>query len=305
MSVLTPEAEVRAARVSDESQVWKAGVWNRHELAAPDCLLGRGELDADGSLVIDRVWANVMKIDGVATDVDKTSRRVTLAAGDKRSYALNVTAGTVGLDRRDRQRDGDPGVLTTGEAAFAIAYRDPVTRELFAHRLESSLADPAAPAAPEPELDTSNAAPGRLTGDAALAITVDRQGNASYFCCNTSGGCGCGSAPIGFCSGCHSASWQIAWPKITGCTASCVGCCLPSDFPRYACHTDLYARNACQTDLGWIQVAIKDCGPNPRCRTTGCKGWDSVRFDLTSCAFSALGGSFSIGHMNLQVSGPV
>jgi hypothetical protein len=299
LAVVTPDDEIRKAALSTEAVYWKAGTWNRHEIAVNDCVMGRGAVDADGTLVVDRVWANVMKIDGSVESVDRSTGDVRLRGRDAKTYPLTVTPRTIGLDKRDRQRDGDPTVVAATEPAVAIAYRDPKTDRLYAHRLESALADPDAPPSSEPDEPVQAVASAGAVTSAAFAPPLLRQGNASYFCCNTSGGCGCGSAPIGFCSGCHSASWQIAWPKITGCTASCVGCCLPSDFERFACHTELYAQNACQTNLGYILVRIKDCGPNPRCRTTGCLGIQSVRFDLTACAFSALGGSFSIGHMNL------
>jgi hypothetical protein len=302
LMVLTPDDEVRNARLSADAVYWKAGSWNQREITARDCVMGRGELDADGTLVVDRVWANVMKIDGTVESVDRSTSEVLLRGGDQKSYRLGVTHGTLGLDRHDRQRDGDPTVVKAAEPAFAIAYRDPNTDRLYAHRLESALADPDTPVQVEPDEPVEATPPaGALAAD-ALAPPLLRQGNASYFCCNTSGGCGCGSTGLGYCSGCHSASWQIAWPKVVGCTAQCFsGCgCLPADFERLACHRDLYVQNACQTNLGYILVAIKDCGPNPRCRNTGCMGWDSVRFDLTACAFSALGGNFTIGHMNIR-----
>ena len=300
LMVLTPDDEVRSTRLATDAVYWKAGSWNQEEITVRDCVMGRGEFDAEGTLVVDRVWANVMKIDGTVESVDRGSGEVLLRSSDKRPYRLDVTPGTLGLDRRDRQRDGDPTVVKHAEPAFAIAYRDPNTDRLYAHRLESALGDPDAPVAVDPDEPAATKQPAGAFAADALALPLLRQGNASYFCCNTSGGCGCGSAPAGFCSGCHSASHQIAWPKIVGCTAPCVGCCLPADFERLACHRDLYAQNVCQSPAYYIIVSVKDCGPNPRCRNTGCMGWDSVRFDLTACAFNALGGSFSIGHMNLR-----
>jgi hypothetical protein len=118
--------------------------------------MGRGEIGADGALVVDRVWANVMKIDGIAEAVDRGSGEVRVRGSDGRPYHLQVTGRTLAQDRRDPERPGDPTVVAAGEPAFAIAYRDPRTDRLYAHRLESRLGDPDAPTAPEDE-------PGRTT----------------------------------------------------------------------------------------------------------------------------------------------
>jgi hypothetical protein len=94
----------------------------------------------------------------------------------------------------------------------------------------------------------------------------------------------------------------MAWPQVSGCGPYCDGCCLEEGYPRYGCGTGFTIENPCSGRSAFVQIA--DCGPTVRCRNTGCLGFDSVRFDLTPCAFSGVGGSFDVGHCNLYVSAP-
>jgi hypothetical protein len=201
--------------------------------------------------------------------------------------------------------------MKAGDDLVVIAFRDTTTGDLIAHRMEASEAFGQGAVSPEPSpvagtMHTSGRRPQDhgLVAHAATHFPIARQGNASWFCCGNVSGCGqCGSSGGGYCSGCRSDAQHMAWPLVSSCTAPCVGCCLPGDFPRYGCDTRFYCENACS---GWTTiVTIKDCGPNPRCRSTGCQSYDSVRFDLTPCAFSAIHGDFALGHANVWFSAPV
>lgn len=288
-SVLDLDDQLRTVQIASGTRVWKGGRWNREELAPKDCVMGRGTLDGDETLVIDNLWANIRNYRGALQRVREDT--VTVRAEDGQLYSASISPDTSVISSDGGQGpDGDVSSLSLGEDAVVIVSADPGTGKLTATRIETF--DDRGQVSPEPSGPAN-----------ALGFNIARRGNASWFCCGNVSGCGrCGASNQGYCSGCRSDRPHIAWPQVSACTAPCVGCCLPSDFPRYGCGTSFDIKNPCSgaTDI----VYIRDCGPNPRCRSTGCKSYDSVRFDLTPCAFSAVGGSFNIGHCNLWVSPP-
>jgi hypothetical protein len=51
-----------------------------------------------------------------------------------------------------------------------------------------------------------------------------------------------------------------------------------------------------------VDTVINDCGPHIRCPgASGCKGYSTIRFDLTACAFSALA-DLSHGSLNAKAT---
>jgi hypothetical protein len=93
----------------------------------------------------------------------------------------------------------------------------------------------------------------------------------------------------------------MAWPKLTtGCGPFFGDCSLSSDFPRHACGSCVDIMNPCVGTI--VTVRIRDCGPTVHCVSPKCNGYDHVAYDLTPCAFTALGKSLSDGVQGVQVT---
>lgn len=307
LTIFDGDGRERAARLVDATRYWKASRWNVRDIAPGDCVTGRGALNDAGELELEVAWANIGRFVGECTSVGRDSFEIRHAG--RRISTIQVTDDTIFRDLRGRESFGDLTVISSDLPLFVISHNDGPAGQEVAHRVEvagPSVAD---------TVDAGLAIVNGLVEDhwPSTPVTgrhnqpnfdVARRGNASYFCCGSQA-CGsrCGSLGTnGKCGFCSSSGHYIAWPKVSDCTAGCVGCCLPENFPRYGCGTGFEIENSCSGRATFVQIA--DCGPNPRCRDTGCKGYQSVRFDLTPCAFTAVGGSMDIGHVNLWVSAP-
>jgi hypothetical protein len=302
LSILDDTDSVRHVRRDGATRAWKASEFNVVEPAAGDCVYARGVPDEEGVLVLETLWANITKLEGDLQSVDAKSKELRLAKKGRGGRSegvieLNLKDDTIVRGDDGRESSGNADKLKKNSPVVIIGYGDPATRELTAHRVEAFETFGAS--------DSDGKAARHRKARAATHFSIARRGNASFFCCGNVSGCGwsCGSSGGGYCGNCRSSSNHIAWPQVSSCGPYCSGCCLESGYPRYGCGTRFYCENACSR-LTTI-VTITDCGPTVRCRNTGCQGYDSVRFDLTPCAFSAIGGSFSIGHANVWLSAPI
>jgi hypothetical protein len=295
LSVIDSDGRARRAQLVGSSRYWKASAWNTFDYAVGDCVMGRGELDADDVLRLDSAWANIHNLRGTVDE--HVGGRIKLRGTDRKLYDVKVKDSTIVRDDSGDESRGNGRKVKRGQDAIVIAYTNRATGQLVAHRLEAFETFGEGRVTAEPARHSGKKA------RAASHFNVARQGNASWFCCGNVSGCGhCGSSGTAYCSFCRSSGHYMAWPKVSSCGPYCSGCCVQSDFPRYGCGTGFTIENPCSGRSTFVQIA--DCGPTTRCRSTGCKSYDSVRFDLTPCAFSAVGGSFDIGHCNLWVSAP-
>jgi hypothetical protein len=267
--------------LTSSSWIWREGLVNNSLPTVGEQLSARGVRQADGSLAIDRCWANIVKMDGhvvsrgpgsaVVVDTDKQGP-VKFAFKDLTTVVDPGGKAIAG---------GSPANLVTSGDVTVIGWETP-GGGFHASRVIMASEGPTVNAARK---DVTRKLP-----RAHAAFTVQYAGVSSWFSCN---GAACGT--------CHTSSMQIAWPKMSGglCGPS-NGCPLPSNFPAHSCSACFLVQDACQTTQ--LQVKVADCGPNTRCRTTGCKQYQDVWFDLTRSAFSFLGGNLDLGFMDLWVS---
>lgn len=315
--------QIRTFQLTGMSRIWKEGAYASSPLTTGDCVYGRGLLLPNAVLEVDDVWANISRV--VGTLVGIRGMVLDIRGDDGRTRPLQLTDRSELENAAGETARGRPSHLRTDREVVAITYTDPTSRTVFASSVtemaETQQADPIDDASATAErtiletLTVANGVPAERTsplpGEAnadALApdnTSIIRKGNATFFCCGSAATrCGyqCPGATSGACGNCRGDRMQMAWPRLTttGCDASCVGCCLPSDFEGLPCKKAVAVVNLCTNKS--VSLTIADCGPNPRCQSTGCKGYQSVRFDLTPCAFTAIGGRLDRGIMNVRCS---
>jgi hypothetical protein len=280
LAILDLDSKVRLARLGTDSGVWKLGQWSLQPPSIGDCLYVRGELAADAILYVRRAWANIDSLAGETLEV--TSSGATVRSRDDSELHLAVTDETElivpGVGVRPSLSD-----LHEGDLVQVIAYHQ--ADEIVATRIF---------VAPQ---DFAGTAAAGSVGDAEslqVAATCIRKGLTTWFCCGNVSGCGrcSGSSGPGACTGtggCRSDRLHMAWPKLgTGCGPFCSNCCLGADFERLACYTSVTVKNPCNNNS--VTVRIRDCGPTIRCvDPMTCKSRTKIMFDLTPCAFSAIG----------------
>lgn len=310
LRIFNEDGAVQAVRRHSGTASWKASYVNRTDVAVGDCVFTRGEHDDNDQLILNTVWANIGKFEGDLTSLDVKRKTLRLAKKGRLGrpegeLSLRLKDDTIVRGDDGRESQGDLGKLKPKSSVVIVSYGDPETRELTVHRIEAVEVFGSGVISPEPPEPAKRDSRSRPIARAATHFPIARRGNASFFCCGNVSGCGysCGSSTSGACGNCRSSLNHMAWPKISGCGPFCSGCCLETDYPRYGCGTRFYCENACS---GYTTIlTITDCGPTVRCRSTGCQSYDSVRFDLTPCAFSAIHGNFSIGHANVWLSAPI
>jgi hypothetical protein len=268
-------------QVTPGSAIWREGETGNALPVVGDHLSARGQRGPDGTLRIDTAWANIVKFDGWLREV-APGGALTIDSDQQGAVGIGFTDLTTVVDPSGRSLAGaSPALLKVGGDVTAIGWR--TAEGTFQASRVIMPPDPAVVAAQAEAVS-------KLAVAHAAAITVQYAGVASYFTCN---GAACGT--------CHTSSHQLAWPKMNGnlCGPS-HGCDLPANWPSHSCSACFDAQNGCQT--GTVRLKVADCGPNTRCRKTGCLSYQDVWFDLTQGAFTALGGSLSIGHLDLQLS---
>lgn len=284
IKVLDYDGSVRQLVVQPGSRVWKAGAFERPDiLAEHDCIYARGAVNqSDSSLIVDSLWANISSFPG--TVQGRTSSQLTLQLTDGTQQRLGVVAATESDLPHGESIAGSVMGFAIGAPVQAVVFSDPETKQLTASRV-IALETPGAP-------------------DPAVNPDVYNTGIASFFCCGNVSGCGTchvGSGG-GACGGCRSDRFHMAWPKLTtGCGPYCGNCCLRLSFPRVACNTQVYISSVCRNQSALVYV--KDCGPTVHCRSNyGCGNLPKILYDLTPCAFTAVGGGLSDGLVDIGAS---
>lgn len=283
---------IRYARSTPISRTWKAASWNVNPLAAGDCVYVRGQLDQDGVLEVDKLWANIGTITDTVIGRQPTEITVQLENGTEHLFRV--------VDQMDVETPGgifmplDTSGLHVGISVQVIGFHDPATGDLTASRIWRFGA---------PTADSLAAADGDIVAQTATSVTLG--GLTTFFCCGPGGNfCGwaCPNRGGGSCGGCRGDMLHMAWPKITNlaggdCGPFCPspGCpCIAPEWPRLPCFTSVSLVNPCTG--GAANVIIQDCGPVIRCRQPiQCEQRFRIKFDLTPCAFTAIGGNLNDG----------
>lgn len=287
LKVVDHDGRARTVVVGDASHVWKAARFGQgHALARHDCIYARGDaVQRDGTLLVDRLWANITSFSGIARD--RRARSLALSLPDGRRLTTTVTEATQSHLADGRTARGVEA-LAPEQPVQVIAFGDPATGRLTASRVVA--------------LDK----PGTGSAATAHANTANvNSGMASYFCCGGVSGCGTcyGTSGQGACGGCRSDRLHMAWPKLTtGCGPYCDNCCLRATFPRLACDHGVQIRSMCRPQSA--TVLVKDCGPVVRCRSTtyGCGHLYKLVYDLTPCSFTAVGGGLESGLVDIYAT---
>jgi hypothetical protein len=293
--VLDPDAQFRRVRVAD-GRVWRQGAWTS-DLAVGDCIYARGTLAADGVLEIENAWVSIVNLAGRLTSGTRRSLTVDLMRDDLPAVEVALARGAVMTDGRSAA--GAVPALATGTPLRVVGFENPSTGEIAATLVIGGVRGKPSPAESQPV----TTAGGNIY-----------YGVASWQCCGGVDGCGaqcctcspkrCCPVPTshGACGTCRTDHHGIAWPYLTsGCTAPCSSCCVSLD--RLACGHYVTVTNMCNLQKGSWAVPINDCGPNIHCvAATRCKGYQVVKWDLTACTFTALGGSLSAGLIDTQAA---
>ncbi len=321
--VTDSDSQARVIKVAPSSRVWKQGFWNRFGLQEDDCQYSRGTLQGDGTLEIDRLWVHIFNFPGVVANVQE--KRLTIQnawSGDE--FEMPVLDHTEVQTRRGDFVRGSTADLTTEELVQTVGFGD-LQHGTFRPTRIIRRSRGNGPSGGEEQ--SSDSEPGEVTtvqeitqpdGSKKHQCQTTYFGLTSWFCCGGVLACGatctdqhpqckennCGGFG-GFCTGCRTDNMSLAWPNVcngagTDCRrTSCVSCC-PSSVPEFTCQQELVAQNPC--NLNAVTVRVRDHGPVIHCLgPITCKNRDTVRFDLTACAFSALG-QLDWGHQALNVS---
>lgn len=282
ITVRDPDAALRVLRIDNLSHIWKEAQWNVESLSIGDCIYARGELGSDGILSVERLWANIGSLAGSVKTVTPDELVLTLDSGEEHSTRV--------IDLTEVQAPsgafvvGDVSGLGVGTDVQLIEFVDPQSGASTSSRvLLLSGVDGVSVAASDEDR--------KLLDRVGLE---SERGLTSWFCCGNVGGCGsgCGASGGGQCGGCRSDRNHMAWPKTKNGTSKCgpfIGNCdFSSVMARLKCDSDVSLLNPCHNKS--VNVKVKDCGPTMRCVSpTGCKDRQKVKFDLTPCAFSAIG----------------
>jgi hypothetical protein len=307
-SLVDQDSHLRAVHLGAQSHVWKQGLWDESGLAVDDCLYARGEVDADGVFVVDKLWVAIHNFASQVVAPDSRRPTLLLPTGDTRPVPLIDRTEIVLPNGRTTRGDASP--LRRGQHLQVIGFgSDPLDGNFTASRIIAASSSGSSNGGPD-AVDPAEVSSAPICGgspDATCAYTY--LGVTSWMCCKVNA-CGSGGFstcnPVpnqdACCGACDTSKHQIAWPNITNCGGNtcnfaCCSCC--ASLPKLSCGFSVSCYQPC-TGKG-ITAPISDCGPCVRCvGATGCKGYDHVKFDLTACAFTYLGGNLNTGLMDLE-----
>jgi hypothetical protein len=302
LAFLDYDGRLRRARFGGESRVWKGGDWDTQHLATGDCVYATGLLGPAGVFELDKVWVAIDTVIGTVVDVSANS---VILDGPNGPVEAQLTSETEFIGQDGKHARGVPvGGIRPLDDLLLVGFH---TRDgLFTASRLIEL---------DPNVDPSAAEIGPIIGEPRLVPTpagprtlcpYTWNGLSSFFCCGNVSGCTytCGSSNDGWCggqSGCqnhcrsdgHYAAWKSIYCGSNSTSAACGNCC-DNTLTQVPCGQVMSLSNACsgQNDT----VNIVDVGPNMRCVAAfGCQNRTAIKFDLTPCAFAAIGGNFNSG----------
>lgn len=289
VSLVNEDLVVQALQLGSGTQLWKDGAWNDASLSTGDCLYARGTPDGT-TISADRVWVDVGMLDVTVVSVASGAISVILPSGET---VLCAIAPSTSVLTPTGMVVGSASALRAGQGASIVGYGDPAggtyTASVIYPWVPATDSDPAAQIGSGPDVNCS----------------YYYYGLASYFCCGGVQGChsNCSDkGSNGACGDCKSTNLQCAWPTIPGCDYtcghSCNSCC--TSLPQLPCGKQVTFENLCNSRS--VAATVVDCGPCVRCvGGVGCDNYKTVKFDLTPCAFSAIG-DLATGLLNVRAT---
>jgi hypothetical protein len=241
-------------------------------------------------LAITEAWVDIHSFQATVLSAERSRLAVELLRWPGRELPIAIHAGsTVGKHGGGILR-GDTSHLRKNDSLQVIGYGDLAAGNFVATRVfVFEAADAPLPPGPEATLPSRGPIP------AAQRALCPRYhyGITSWFDC-TVGACGDGTCPR-----CNSSYNQMAWPRLKYCSGSgecnadCGGntchatCCTSPRLPTVRCGIAVPIHNQCNGKT--VKCVVTDCGPCVRCLSPyGCKGFKTVKFDLTAAAFSKI-----------------
>ncbi len=288
--VVDLDLQVRPAQLTSASQVWKQGLWNSAPLALNDCVMSRGTLNSQNTLLIGQLWVDIRNFRGQLTSVSSSSVTLTQGSGSSTSSASSITAvvnSQTQVNVAGQTVTGTTQGLAPGQYVNVIGYGEPSAGTLVATLIIGPAADLGSDPAPV------------VSGTGADCTFTTYKHLATWFCCgNVSSACGanCSGSGSGSCGDCRADKLHMAWPNLstTNCNATCGcgNCC--RTIGKLSCGHSVQVGNPCLNNF--VFATVHDCGPCVHCRSPfGCDNRSSITFDLTPCLFTKIGGTLSSG----------
>lgn len=298
------EDRIHLMQLRSSTRIWKRGLWDQVRLQVGDCVYARGTLAPSGILAVDTVWVSIASLSGAVARVSPD--RVDLEFVDSARRTVVISDFTVISVAPGHVEQGTAHSLAVGDSVYLVGFAD-ASGEFVATRVFKNVPD-ITPSTEETVVETTISEIGNLA-----QCTDTWKGLASFFCCGTAAS-GCGySCPCSsrdpcppWCQNynCQSDRLHMAWQKVDegsrSCRAPC-DCNCPSSLAILACGTTVTVTNPCRNMS--TSASIRDCGPTQRCVSPqGCHGRTTVKFDLTPCTFTAIGGNLADGFVECNVS---
>jgi len=276
-------------RVADRAVVWKKGTQGELSLEPGDNVRARGLRSPDGVLAVTGAWVDIHSFQAKVARAERSQIAVELSRWPGRQLPIAIRPNsTVGKQGGGFVR-GHTSHLREKDALQVIGYGDLADGRFVATRVfvfeGADASSPPGPEAALPSRDASQAARSGQCRHYHFGVT-------SWFDCSD-GACD------GDCPRCNSNHNQMAWPRLKYCSgpgecnADCGGntcdasCCTHPRLPSVKCGRTVPIHNPCNGT--WVKCVVTDCGPCVRCVSPfGCKGFKTVKFDLTAAAFSKI-----------------
>jgi hypothetical protein len=288
-------------RVPDQSVVWKKGAQGELPLAPGDHVRARGLRGAGGALAVTAAWVDIHNFQATVLRAERSQFAVELPRWPGRQLPIRIQANSTVGKQGGGIVLGDTSHLSENDALQVIGYGDLAAGTFVATRVFVFEAPGArSPLGPEAALPSRGPAPASRT-----RCPRYHYGLASWFDCSA-GACD------GNCPRCNSNFNQMAWPRLRYCSgpgecnADCGGntcnasCCTHPRLPAVKCGTTVPIHNQCNGKT--VKCVVTDCGPCVRCVSPfGCKGFKTVKFDLTAAAFSKIA-SLSAGLADVRAT---
>lgn len=285
LTILDDDDLVRQARLTSTSQTWKAGIWDVSPPSVGDCTYVRGAPSLDGSIDVERLWANIQSITTEVIAVATDSFTIRLSNGLEKTVL--VTPLTEVETPTGDWITGSVTTLTSGQTIQLIGFTDSQEGQLTATKVFVFL-DAPIPDGEEP---------------AVSSVTFLKLG--TWYCCHGAHACGSSGMCLsgdGACGVCRSSRRQTAYPRLS--TTNCeqcgsAACCL--ELPRRACGASATILNPCNNRS--VNVRIQDCigSTDANHPAVGCRNRHCRVLDLTPCAFSEIG-NLDAGVLNMNIT---
>ncbi len=217
--VVDLDLQVRPAQLTSASQVWKQGLWNSAPLALNDCVMSRGTLNSQNTLLIGQLWVDIRNFRGQLTSVSSSSVTLTQGSGSSTSSASSITAvvnSQTQVNVAGQTVTGTTQGLAPGQYVNVIGYGEPSAGTLVATLIIGPAADLGSDPAPV------------VSGTGADCTFTTYKHLATWFCCgNVSSACGanCSGSGIGKLSCGHSV--QVGNPCLNNFVFATVHDCGP------------------------------------------------------------------------------